>query len=287
MNRALSSTDTVIRSTSTGLLSTEVHAVDGSYVWVHRIGPGAALPFSDLPIAIDPAADTALVTVGRGNDDHRSYSTVAGSMVFELLVAGESLNLRAAGRRWGEALRSLHENASVSGDSTDRPPRTIRRAKGWIDGNWRAAREVLSEHGLQEIRRWISLVLSCPHPAVVHGHPGMAHWVVTDDGDGGALLTGEDAGLADPVYDIAWVLGEIAELHAFHPASRPVLDQLRTGFLETCGPVPGPSELGPALAFRIAQHAYDWHHYAGAGEEQAKVLLRLAATYLHHDQDPS
>ena len=281
MNAAMDSRQkSAIRSTRTDLLSTGVYQVGGAYEWVHSLGVGAPIPFSSLPISIDSAPDNDLLVIGVGGDRHRSYSTPAGSTVFDLITAGEPENLRAAGRVWGTALSSLHESASLTGDSPESTPRTVQRSEAWLGGTWDPAREVLGESGLLEIRRWIQCILSGPDQVVVHGYPGMAHWVVTPDGAAGSLLTGEDLGLAHPSYDIAWVLGEMAELHAFHPALRPALDELRKGFLETCGTAPGPREIGPALAFRIAQHAYDWHHYAGAGEAQAKALLRLAGSYL-------
>lgn len=269
----------VIRSTRTELLSTGVYEVGGAYEWVHSLGVGAPIPFSSLPISIDPAPGADLLVVGIGGDRHRSYSTPEGSTVFDLITAGVPANLRAAGRAWGTALSVLHENASLI-DFPGSTPRTVQRAEVWLGGAWEPAREVLGDPGLQEIRRWIKRVLSGPRQVIAHGYPGMAHWVVTPDGATGSLLTGEDVGFAHPEYDIAWVLGEMAELHAFHPVLRPALEILRAGFLETCGKAPGPSEIGPALAFRIAQHAYDWHHYAGAGEAQAKALLHLAGWYL-------
>ncbi|MFW0772010.1 hypothetical protein ACLRGI_02435 [Paenarthrobacter nitroguajacolicus] len=270
----------VIRSTRTDLLSTGVYQVGGAYEWVHSLGVGAPIPFSSLPISIRPEPGADLVVVGVGGDRHRSYSTPAGSTVFDLITAEVPANLRAAGRIWGTALSVLHEKASLMGDFPGSTPRTIRRSEAWLGGAWQPAREVLGDSGLQEIRRWIKRVLSGPHQVVVHGYPGMAHWVVTPDGAAGSLLTGEDVGLAHPGYDIAWVLGEMAELHAFHPVLRANIEELRNGFLETCGEAPGSSEIGPALAFRIAQHSYDWHHYAGAGEAQAKALLHLAGSYM-------
>ncbi|KUM35199.1 hypothetical protein [Arthrobacter sp. EpRS71] len=270
----------VIRSTRTDLLSTGVYEVGGAYEWVHSLGVEAPIPFSALPISIDSVPGADLLVVGVGGDRHRSYSTAAGATVFDLITAGEPADLRSAGRIWGTALSCLHESASLIGDIPESTPRTAQRSRAWLRGAWEPAREVLGERGLLEIRRWIDGELSGPRQVVVHGYPGMAHWVVTPDGAVGSLLTGEDLGLAHPGYDIAWVLGEMAELHAFHPVLRPAIEELRNGFLETCGEVPGPSEMGPALAFRIAQHAYDWHHYAGAGEGQAKALLRLAASYV-------
>lgn len=269
-----------IRSTRTDLLSTGVYQVGGAFEWVHSLGVGAPIPFSSLPISIDPLPGADLLVLGVGGDRHRSYSTPAGSTVFELITAGVPANLRAAGQIWGTALSVLHENASLMGDFPGTTPRTVQRSEAWLGGAWEPAREVLGDSGLRKIRRWIRHVLSDPDQVVVHGYPGMAHWVVTPDGAAGSLLTGEDVGLAHPGYDIAWVLGEMAELHAFHPLLRPAIEELRNGFLETCGEAPGPSEIGPALAFRIAQHAYDWHHYAGAAEAQAKALLRLAGSYL-------
>lgn len=270
----------VIRSTRTDLLSTGVYQVGGVYEWVHSLGVGAPIPFSSLPISIAPAPGADLLVVGVGGDRHRSYSTPAGSTVFDLITAGVPANLRAAGRIWGTALSVLHDNASLI-DFPGSTPRTVQRSEAWLGGAWEPACDILGDSGLREIRRWIERVLSDPHQVVVHGYPGMAHWVVTPDGAAGSLLTGEDLGLAHPAYDIAWVLGEMAELHAFHPVLRPAIEELRNGFHETCGEGPAPSEIGPALAFRIAQHAYDWHHYAGAGEAQAKALLRLASSYLN------
>ncbi len=281
MNAAVDSgKKSVIRSTRTDLLSTGVYRVGEAYEWVHSLGVGAPIPFSSLPISIDPAPGADLLVVGVGGDRHRSYSTPVGSTVFDLITAGVPANLRAAGRIWGTALSVLHVSASIIGDFPVSTPRTVRRSEAWLGGTWEPAREVLGEMGLLEIRRWIDSILSSPNQVVVHGYPGMAHWVVTPDGAAGSLLSGEDVGLAYPSYDIAWVLGEMAELHAFNPALRPALDEMRKGFLETCGAIPGPSEIGPALAFRITQHAYDWHHYAGAGEAQAKALLRLAGSYM-------
>ncbi|MBT2584971.1 aminoglycoside phosphotransferase family protein [Arthrobacter sp. ISL-95] len=281
MNAAMDSRQkSFIRSTRTDLLSTGVYEVGRSYEWVHSLGIGAPIPFSSLPVSIDSVPDDDLLVVGVGGDRHRSYSTPAGSTVLDLITAGEPANLRAAGRLWGTALNCLHDSASIVGDFPESTPRTVQRSEAWLEGTWEPAREVLGELGLLEIRRWINSILSSPDRVVVHGYPGMAHWVVTPNGAAGSLLTGEDVGLAHPAYDIAWVLGEMAELHAFHPALRPALDEMRNGFLETCGAVPGPTQIGPALAFRIAQHAYDWHHYAGAGEAQAKSLLRLAGSHM-------
>lgn len=272
---------TLIRSTSTELLATELHTRDGTSLWVHRLGVNAPLPFVSLPIELSSSADPSLVTDGAGDDGQRSYSTAADWMVFDLLAAGELSRLAAAGRRWGMAIRSLHETAVLTVPDAGRSPRTVQRATAWTSGRWQPAREVLGERGLWEIRRWLDEMVSSPRTVVVHGHPGMAHWVATADGTGGTLLFGEDAGLAAPGYDISWVLGEIAELHAFYPAWRPALDQLRAGFLAECGSTSSSTDIASGIAFRLAQHAYDWLTYAAGDEEQARMVLRLAASYLN------
>lgn len=272
---------TLIRSTSTELLATECHTRDDVHLWVHRLGTDAPRPFASLPIDLSNSADRALVTNGTGDDRERSYSTAAGWMVFDLLAAGEPSRLAATGRRWGKAIRSLHETAVLTDRGAARPPRTLQRATAWTSGRWQPAREELGERGLWEIRRWLNEMVSPPRPVVVHGHPGMAHWVGTADGTGGTLLFGEDTGLAASGYDISWILGEIAELYAFHSAWRPALDHLRAGFLAECGSITSSTDIALGIAFRLAQHAYDWHTYAGADEEQARMLLRLATSYLN------
>ncbi|MDR6867919.1 hypothetical protein J2Y69_002527 [Microbacterium resistens] len=75
------------------------------------------------------------------------------------------------------------------------------------------------------------------------------------------------------------MVGEIAELFAFYPDLRPVLAGFRGGFIEGYGDADfGMLRIG--IAYRLAQHAYDWFHYADATEAQARSLLTLAAAYV-------
>lgn len=257
----------VLRSAATGLLGTTATAS----TWTHRLGADAPLPFSSLRIrltTVDPR-----IVLGTGDATVRRYDTPATSLVPEVLGSRSAADMTALGRAWGEALRSVH-GAVVETEAV--APRPLLRAAAWLDGGWSLADELRDP-----LAAWALRMRAPARPVVLHGHPGMAHWVV--DGLDGVLLTGEDLGVGDPVYDVAWVLGEIAELDAFYPALRPALDALRGGFLGGYGIALDPAELRVGVAFRLAQHAYDWQHYAGASPAAARLLLRVAADRLRDD----
>ncbi|MFV0374549.1 hypothetical protein [Microbacterium sp.] len=182
------------------------------------------------------------------------------------------------GRLWGSALRAMHTHAVVA--ANPRPPRTLTRACVWATGQWPGVHEVIGDDGHAALRGWIADVRGPVKPVVVHGSPGMAHWTVAPDGSQAALLTGEDAGVADASYDTAWVLGELAEIFHFYPSAREGIVRLRQGFEEGYGALPDPDRIHIGIAFRLIQHAYDWHHYAGASPAEAGLLVRLAGTYL-------
>lgn len=256
----------LLRRTSTGLLITEATSAE----WTHRLGAAAPLPFSALRIRLD--APDPRVLLGVGDADVRRYPCTATALVPELIGTLGTPALLALGRAWGEALQSLHRATVLAGVAL--PPRPLRRAAAWLGGGWAAATEELGADGLAALAAWAERMTRCADPVVLHGHPGMAHWVV---GASNALLTGEDLGLGDAAYDVAWVLGEIAELEAFYPAARPALDALREGFLAGYGGTLDQGALRDGIAFRLAQHAYDWRHYAGAAESAARSLLRVAA----------
>lgn len=269
-----------IRSTSTGLLTIEVLKRRDGHIWTHHLGAEAPLPFSRLRMIQNSHVGTNVISLGEGNDHSRSYATNTEATVFELLQVEDTGIMGQIGRLWGQALNTLHATPTADLNPPLGVPRTIKRAGSWLAGGWPAATAMLGNHGLERINAWIIQMVQSPQAVLVHGHPGMAHWTVSLDGQRGALLTGEDTGLADPGYDFGWILGEITELHAFRPELRASLESLRNGLLEHYGQLPSASMLATARAFRLTQHAYDWHHHAGATLDQANLLLQLAAAHL-------
>ena len=272
----------LIHSFSTGLLATETRREAGAFTWTHRLGADAPRSFSPHRIVLDPPAASSIIALGAGDGAVRSYVTTAGRMVFDHVRGQNPAVLEETGRRWGASLRTLHDRARLvadPGDPGDRRPRTVLRAEAWLGGGWSPSAEVIGASGLAAIRDWVESTISSTSSAVVHGHPGMAHWVVEADGNG-TLLTGEDTGIADPGFDTAWVIGELTELHAFHPSLRPGLGTVLKGFLDECGIIPPAASIGSAVAFRLAQHAYDWSHYGGADDAQTRSLLHLARRQL-------
>ncbi|PPG91841.1 hypothetical protein C5C39_05745 [Rathayibacter sp. AY1F3] len=260
------------RALVTGLLVTELSAgPDGTTVWTRRLGEQAPLPFSPVPVRL--AAPDPRIVPGGADPSVRRYRTTARALLPALLHELSEEALVSVGREWKGALDALH-GARPAGEPL--PPRPLQRARGWLAGGWAPAAEELGAGGLLELADWAEAVVASPAAVVVHGHPGLAHLVV--GGTRVALLTGEDVGLADPVWDAAWVLGELAELHAFHPALRPALDALRRGLsLEEDHDA---ELLRVGTAFRLAQHAVDWHRSGGASSDQARLLLSLSAAQL-------
>lgn len=265
----------------TGLLATEVTSHDGVYSWQHRLGAHAPLSFSTLvPSGLtNMTHDSELVIWGQGDSSDRSYRTHAGASLAIHLLDPKPVKLRVIGKLWGAALNEIH-NVRPDSKVAFTKPRTLQRAAAWLDGAWKPARTVLGSAGLNRMNDWAIRMSEGHHRVLVHGCPGMAHWVLTADARSGSLLTGEDTGVANPVYDFGWILGEIAELRAFHPLLGPVLNQLEEGLLDCFPDVPNLNDLNLARAFRLVHHAFDWHHYAGASIEQATLLLRLATNYI-------
>jgi len=267
----------------TGLLATEVTSHDGVYTWQHRLGAHAPVGFSTLAPSgkSKETHDSELVIWGQGDNTSRSYRTHAGSSLAIHLLDPQPVKLRAIGKLWGAALNEIH-NVRPASKVTFTKPRTLQRAAAWLDGSWKPARTVLGSAGLSRLVDWAIRMGEGPHRVLVHGCPGMAHWVMTSDAREGSLLTGEDAGVASPIYDFGWVLGEITELRAFHPLLGTGLNQLEEGLLDCFPEVPNLTDLNLARAFRLVHHAFDWHHYAGASIEQAALLLRLARNYIYN-----
>lgn len=272
-----SATQDPVRSIATGLLKTDVYLTEDGYLWVHVLGDAAPLSFSDLQITLPQ--NTPLITLGEGAGEQRSYNISLGTMIFDLLEAQNLSALRATGKLWGQALHHLHQKAVGPPEQKTSAPRSLQRAYTWLN-NWDMAASVLGEDGIAQLAEWSVAILSSPNQAISHGYPGMAHWVTTENGSEGTLLSGEDTGIASPAYDVSWVLAEILELHTFNPALRPFLEQLREGFIEGYPSLSDGPLIPAGLAFRLTQHAYDWHHYAGATSDQATMLLRLAKHHL-------
>ncbi|GAB3536478.1 hypothetical protein GCM10027403_17360 [Arthrobacter tecti] len=271
-----------LRESSTGLLQTTVTAGKNGALWTHHLGEMASFPFSSLSIRLDTPLDS--ITFGIGDATRRAYQTSTTATVPDLLATGENEALFLVGRWWGQALSMLHANADADADADTMsiPPRTLTRAQAWTAGQWPVVGGIIGDDGLRTIRAWTEDMLKQDHNrlVVVHGSPGMAHWTVAPDGSRAALLTGEDTGFADASYDAVWVMGELAELHHFYPSIRPGIARLRQGFQDGHGTLPDPGTMRVGIAFRLLQHAYDWHHYAGASIENAQLVIRLADSYL-------
>jgi hypothetical protein len=267
------STTAPARALVTGLLVTELSTTADGAVWTRRLGDRAPLPFSSLPVRLrepDPR-----IVLGGDAPSRRRYRTTATTLLPALLHELTEEALTALGREWRGALDAVHRAESAGAPVAPRP---LLRAQAWLTGGWAPAAEELGAAGLLELADGTEAVVTAPTAVVVHGHPGFAHLAVDARGASVSLLTGEDAGVADPAWDAAWVLGELAELHAFHPALRPAVEALRLGFAAEEAHDADLLRLG--TAFRLAQHAYDWHHSGGASTDQARPLLRLAAEQL-------
>ena len=266
------------RRLTTGLLVTELHLEQGKAVWTRRLGAQAPLDFSPTQ---NPSAENQRqhIVWGEGTATFRSYATTAGTTVAEQLQQRSPKDMHRMGQLWGEALNNLHATP-ITGPTTLREPRTLQRAEGWLSGKWLPALHTLGPMALGQLKRWSQRMLGTQDSALAHGSPGMAHWVLTANGRSGSLLTGEDTGLAAPAYDFGWVLGEIAELYAFYPALRTNLDPLRLGLLNTYPEAIGESGFSLACAYRLTQHAYDWHHYGHASLREAQLLLDLAVKHV-------
>lgn len=268
----------VLRSTATGLLETTVTA-SGQYIsWTHCCGAQAPSNFSQLrPTLPTP---TQLICVGDGDATTRRYRTQTTKILPELMLEEDTQVLQRTGQQWGRALKTLHHSHPATA-GTHPPPRSYQRAGSWLNGDWALSREVLGETGLATIRGWATTMVSAAAEVLVHGSPGIAHWTVAKDPKvPGVLLTGEDTGIADPSYDVAWILGELAELHYFYPQLRAAVFAVQTGLQHGYGPTMDPRQHRSGIAYRLVQHAYDWNHYAGASAAQASLLLRLATAYL-------
>ena len=264
-----------IRATRTGLLDTVVEGDGDGVRWSHRLGPHAPIPFSSMSIRLE--CDVASVVLGAGDETQRVYATSTTSLLQNLFSAQQAVDLGSLGRSWGDAIRRIHEHAVPTQRAV--PPRTLIRARAWIAGGWPPIHRILGTDGMLEIQRWASQATN-QNTRVVHGSPGMAHCTVNSTGSKIALLTGEDIGVADPGYDIVWVLGELSELYHFYRGLRSQILALRKGLEAGYGSFPAPNQVRVGIAFRLLQHAFDWHHYAGAEIKHANLLIQLARTYL-------
>lgn len=264
-----------IRVTRTGLLETVVEGDGDGLRWSHRLGPHAPCPFSSMSIRLE--CDTASVVLGAGDETQRVYATSTTRLIQDLFGAHQAVDLGSLGHSWGQAIRRIHEHAVPTQPTV--PPRTLIRARAWTTGGWPPIHRILGTNGMKEIQRWAAQTTN-QRTRVVHGNPGMAHCTVDSTSSKIALLTGEDIGVADPDYDIVWILGELSELYHFYPGHRSQILTLRKGLEAGYGPFPELSQVRIGIAFRLLQHAFDWHHYAGAEIKHANLLIRLAHTYL-------
>jgi len=277
----MTSADTAaVFRTATGLLETELQHQDYGFTWTHRLGRSASLPFSSIALEPTRGVGSSAIVQGKGTRRLRRYEINSGLTVLQVLQTTGAQELYELGLAWGQALDALHAADTAAASAGYPPPRTMCRAAAWIHGEWLPARDILGPRGLRQLADWAQRMLHSPRRGPVHGYPGMAHWIPAASATQGWLLSGEDTGYADPFYDYGWVLGELAELHEFHPALRDAVEQVRRGLLAQCPSRPDAANQDLACAYRLAQHAYDWHHYAGATLEDSALLLGLAARYL-------
>lgn len=276
-----SSDHILIFSSETLLLRREIWAGENEEVCVHRLGKSAPLTFSsDFKNNIHTFSESAVW--GVGDQSTRTYLLDGQRSVYEYLFdeeAQKSIDFIDLGRSWGKSMHDLHETSSKIPDKF-LPPRSLQRAYPWLHREkWQQLNNTLSSSQLMKIRQWEEQMVDSDSLQLVHGSPGFLNWLTAKDGTRGVLLTGEDIGYARKDYDLGWVLGELAELHAFYPALRPHLINLQNGLFIGYGHV-ADEGFNTAIAFRLLQHAFDWHHYAGASQKQAQALIDLAKKYL-------
>ncbi|MHC6175773.1 hypothetical protein [Glutamicibacter endophyticus] len=270
----------VLRTARTGLLETVVTQEEAGARWIHRLGTDAPRDFVELPMQ---RIDRDGVCWGHGSTTERSYRTCTTQGLTEILPAARPATLERIGWLWGQAVRAVHEQ-ELSG-LEGQAPRTLLRAERWITGRWRPMIDVVGARRATQLERWAQHIgPHAPETIFVHGSPGMAHWTLNEEATAGALLTGEDTGLAHPAYDLAWIYGELAELAAFYPSRRPALYRLRSGIAQGYGADLDPQLLRTGISYRLIQHAFDWHHYAGAALPHAQLLITEALNYLDHPQ---
>lgn len=271
----------LVYSSETLLLKCEVWSVGNKKIYEHRLGDAAPLPFSDR--SDNSTTSTSSILWGDGNDAIRRYSLHEQGPVYGYLfneaVTG-SIDFADVGRSWGRTLRALHESSSYPPAKEAHIPRSLSRASAWLyREEWANLNEHLDSSHFLKIRQWVQETTVSDSLRLAHGSPGFVNWLTDKGGADGVLLTGEDTGYATWDYDLGWVLGEFAELYAFYPAVRGRLRYLQLGLLEGYGLRTNRS-FDTTIAFRLIQHAYDWHHYANAGWQQAQLLINLAKTYL-------
>ncbi len=271
--------NTAIRTLESGLLKTSVFREPQGARWVHHVGEQAPLLFVDhatIPLSVQQQVGSGVV-FGSGSATMREYHTAGAVMMLDLLTVSDEKALAAAGTGWGLALKELHAVATTPDHTLD-APRTLHRAQVWLNG-WEPAQSILQPY-LPILHAWVE-EMRTSGPVLTHGYPGMAHWVTQAEGTHGALLTGEDLGVASRAYDLTWVLGEIAELRAFYPQLGSPLDVLEENFRTAYGLAISTATERTGIAYRLIHHAYDWHHYAGASIADAQRLVHLATHYLH------
>lgn len=266
----------LVRSVQTGLLKTKVYSAGTEFHWLHQLGDMAPYAFSDLAASLPNTPNNQLVAIGHGDGTQRRYVVTAGMTMHTALCTQTPAQLGKIGAQWARALNLVHAltvNASMTGDLY---PRSLQRSQAWIKGQWKLANSILGTRNLSILHEWTQTIAESSDRCVSHGHPGMAHFLVSKNLHEQVLLTGEDLGLADPHFDFGWVLGELAELEAFYPDLYDNVAAVRKGLMSELPNSYSTGERNLATAYRLSQHAYDWHHYAGASEEHAGLLLHLA-----------
>ncbi|GAA1408557.1 hypothetical protein AUR04nite_34140 [Glutamicibacter uratoxydans] len=266
----------LVQSVQTGLLKTKVYSTGAAFHWLHELGDKARYAFSDHTVSFQDTQNEQLLAIGQGDGTRRKYVVTAEMTMHTALHTQTPAQLRKIGVQWGKAINLVHVSPAGAALTHDMSPRSLQRSQDWLNGQWKIANRILGSKNLSILREWAQSMAQSSDRCVSHGQPGMAHFLVSTNPNDQVLLTGEDLGIADPHFDFGWVLGELAELEAFYPDLQDNVAAVRKGLMSEVPNSYSTDEWNVSSAYRLSQHAYDWHHYAGASEEHAGLLLHLA-----------
>lgn len=267
---------------------------NGRYIWMRRTGTDAPAPLARpedrLRARIRAAIPLVGVSVQFAEDSseplcYEMTGSVPAAAVLRTGRADIDSGVADLLRAVGAALRALHELPAVAG-LPHVPPGVI-RARDWFAGGgesvsaqrlWSLAHDRLGTHRMEHLREFTERVnSSSANHSVLHGNPALAQIVPSEGSGDGTLIMGEDVCNGDPVFDVSWLIGEIAELHDSHKRGMrqiPGADYTLLGwsFLQGYGSIPEADTLAKVSALRTMVHAHDYASYVGWHDDLREML---------------
>lgn len=263
------------RSFGTHLLLTEIEPTADGFAWTRRPGDLAPEPFVSAGTAHSllppqPADEVVQLRPGRVDGEAREYRVSSNhSLASDLLESPGSTDLSRllpAFTSLGTALRRLHAHPVEPTAGLTRP-RPLNRLLTWLTVDDESSRLAYLKSRLDGPLRArlieVAARASIRDLVLAHGAASLGAVVGPDANGGYVLLTGEDICLAHRLYDLGFIVGELAEMAwqlGWHPSAwSPLVHALSDGY--------GTDESVTSWsALRMAIHAHDIAAYTAVDQ---------------------